>query len=414
MDNSSDSEFFEIYEAEASSRYEIIRKIYESSKGYCDIFLARRFGKFYIIKTLQERFKDSDFHKGLLNKEFIISINLDHPNICKTVEINVVENMGLSIVMEYIDGKNLSEYIKEKNLSPELLEKFINEVSGAMEYFHRKQIIHRDLKPDNILITNNGKNFKVIDFGLSDCDDFEMYSGPAGTLFYASPEQIEGKTLDQRSDIYSFGIIIEEICSKIKMPKYFLKLANNCTKSDISKRISDSSKIKYYLNRFRKRERAKKRLLILLLPIIILGVILIPSQNTPVSKKIIKSDFIQKDSSSSTIIPPATISPNSTKQTGIPNQIKKSADDAYYESYKIIEYQIDKIRKTIIENISAGRFSHSQFKSDSLALSIDLKNIIKKEFRGNEDSWQMQSCLEWVDISLKKISEEKENGVSHH
>ena len=114
-----------------------------------------------------------------------------------------------------------------------------------MEYFHSKQIIHRDLKPDNILITNNGNNVKIIDFGLSDADDYVILKQAAGTRKYAAPEQlIPNNTIDCRADIYSLGIIL-----KNNFPKSYHKIAEKCAQQDKEKRFSSVNDIRNFIKK---------------------------------------------------------------------------------------------------------------------------------------------------------------------
>lgn len=114
-----------------------------------------------------------------------------------------------------------------------------------MEYFHSKQIIHRDLKPDNILITNNSNNVKIIDFGLSDADDYIILKQAAGTRKYAAPEQmIPNNTLDCRADIYSLGIILRN-----NFPKSYQKIADKCAQHDKEKRFATVGEIRKYIKR---------------------------------------------------------------------------------------------------------------------------------------------------------------------
>jgi len=82
---------------------------------------------------------------------------------------------------------------------------------SAIGYVHSKQIVHRDLKPSNIIITHNGENFKIIDFGLADTDAHCICKQPAGTVRFMSPEQMSSSVADVRNDIYSIGVILEEL-----------------------------------------------------------------------------------------------------------------------------------------------------------------------------------------------------------
>ena len=127
----------------------------------------------------------------------------------------------------------------------DVYEKIFNELLDAMDYFHSKQIIHRDLKPSNILITNNGNNVKIIDFGLSDTDDYVILKQAAGTRKYAAPEQLSpNNIIDCRADIYSLGIIL-----KNNFPKSYQKIADKCAQQDREKRFSSADEIRNYIKK---------------------------------------------------------------------------------------------------------------------------------------------------------------------
>ena len=208
--------------SEMISSFHSIKEI--ETKGYSCLYTATQFGKKVILKGLKPEFKKERFYQDLLKKEFEISYSLDHPNIVKIIDFQNILNIGDCIVMEYVEGMTLREFVEsqrdnkttsqrvgeaQNRRDKRVYEKIFNELLDAMEYFHSKQIIHRDLKPDNILITNNGNNVKIIDFGLSDADDYVILKQAAGTRKYAAPEQlIPNNTIDCRADIYSLGIIL--------------------------------------------------------------------------------------------------------------------------------------------------------------------------------------------------------------
>lgn len=193
----------------------------ESDKGYCRLYKAKRLGKWHILKTLKEEYANNILYQGLLQKEFQIAYPLSHPNIIQTIGIEDVADLGLCIIMEYVDGNSLRKYLAEGKTDKQSIIKIITHLCSALSYIHGRQIIHRDLKPENILITRNGINVKLIDFGLSDTDSYAVLKQPAGTLGYASPEQQSNRAaLDNRADIFSLGVIIEEIQEQtgIKLP----------------------------------------------------------------------------------------------------------------------------------------------------------------------------------------------------
>jgi len=210
-----------------------------SNKGYNRIFKAQRNGKWYILKGLRTDVADRSKYQDLLAKEFDLMSQFDHPNIVRTLFFENDAVVGKSILMEYIDGVSLVEFQKSQHSAKEY-EKIVNQILDALSYVHTKQIIHRDLKPDNILITNNGNNVKIIDFGLSDSDNYTTLKQPAGSLSYIAPEQLAGNVpLDCRADIYSFGKILE----MLPLPRFYKRIARKCCNADKTKRFHNASDI---------------------------------------------------------------------------------------------------------------------------------------------------------------------------
>ena len=244
--------------SEMISSFHSIKEV--ETKGYSCLYTATKFGKKVILKGLKPEFKKERFYQDLLKKEFEISYFLDHPNIVKIIDFQNILNIGDCIVMEYVEGVTLREFVEsqrdnkttsqrvgeaQNRRDKRVYEKIFNELLDAMEYFHSKQIIQRDLKPDNILITNNGNNVKIIDFGLSDADDYVILKQAAGTRKYAAPEQlIPNNTIDCRADIYSLGIIL-----KNNFPKSYHKIAEKCAQQDKEKRFSSVGDIRNFIKR---------------------------------------------------------------------------------------------------------------------------------------------------------------------
>lgn len=146
------------------SKFSNLSQCYVSISGHTRIFTATRYGKRYMLKCLKNDFLYTPIYRQALTKEFEIGLLLEHPNICHTIGMEEVENLGTTIVMEYIDGDTLQYLIDQQLLTAEMAHKIAHELMDALEYMHNKQMIHRDLKPANIMVTHNGKNVKLIDF----------------------------------------------------------------------------------------------------------------------------------------------------------------------------------------------------------------------------------------------------------
>lgn len=192
-----------------SHTFSDIRECYVSRSGHARIYSARRFGKRYMLKCLKPDFFMTPAYRLVLNKEFEIGIQLDHPNICHTISMEVVPDLGPAIIMEYIDGMTLEAFMEEGKLTKDLARKFVAQLTDALGYMHSKQILHRDLKPSNVMVTHQGHNIRLIDFSLSDSDSFNIFKSPGGTSGYIAPELMQANARsDIRCDIYSLGVLM--------------------------------------------------------------------------------------------------------------------------------------------------------------------------------------------------------------
>ncbi len=188
----------------------------EQAGGFNVIVKAKRAGRWWVLKGLKQEFRGSENHIQLLRKEYEILSRIQHPGVVVAVGMEEVEGWGPCIVMEWVDGVTLKEWLRgagegnpERGLAERLRVAF--QIMDALEYVHNRQVAHRDLKPSNIMVTRNGANIKLIDFGLSDTDDYAVYKQPAGTVGYMSPEQAVLRVCDIRNDIYSLGCILEKM-----------------------------------------------------------------------------------------------------------------------------------------------------------------------------------------------------------
>ena len=208
-----------------------------SAEGYNALYVATRFGRKYVLKALAEPYRESTPHIELLRKEFTIGVGVDHPNIVRQLDFGHMDSIGWYIQMEYIDGITLDQFL-ETNPPAATRRRIIEQLLDALSCLHERQIIHRDIKPSNILITRNGSAVKLIDFGVSDTDDYVTFKQPAGSMAYIAPEQLAGKTIDNRADIYAVGKIIG-----ILFPHRYRYIARKCTRVNPADRYSSCAQV---------------------------------------------------------------------------------------------------------------------------------------------------------------------------
>lgn len=208
-----------------------------SSEGHNTLYVATRFGRKYVLKALAEPYRESTPHIELLRKEFAIGVAVDHPNIVRLLDFGHMESIGWYIRMEYIDGITLNQFLETKP-SAAIRRRIIEQLLDALSCLHERQIIHRDIKPSNILITRNGNTVKLIDFGVSDTDDYVTFKQPAGSMTFIAPEQLAGQPIDNRADIYAVGKIIT-----LLFPHFYRYIARKCTRVNPADRYSSCAQV---------------------------------------------------------------------------------------------------------------------------------------------------------------------------
>lgn len=197
-----------------AGRYELIEKIGEGGMAVVYKGKDRLLNRYVAIKILRPEYtKDEQFIESF-RRESQAAAGLSHPNIVGVYDVGQEGNIHF-IVMELIDGKTLSEVIKEKGkLEYKEAINITLQVASALSLAHKNQIIHRDIKPHNILITSTGVA-KLADFGIAKAVSAATIAGGnnkiMGSVHYFSPEQARGAYVDERSDIYSLGIVLFEM-----------------------------------------------------------------------------------------------------------------------------------------------------------------------------------------------------------
>lgn len=231
------------------------------SKGHCRLIKAQRYGIWNVLKGLKPEYIANQQFVQMLTKEYTLMVGLNHPNIVRTYGHENVPKLGECIIMEYVDGRTLADFVRE---NPTIAQRrqVAEELLDALAYCHKKQIVHQDLKPSNILITHDGDHVKIIDFGLSDSHEWAILKEPAFTKAYAAPEQLAGEEVDNRTDIYAFGIILRQM-----FPKRYGSVIRKCLQPRREKRYSSAESI---LNDIRLADNRRKRIPVVAIALAIL------------------------------------------------------------------------------------------------------------------------------------------------
>lgn len=194
------------------NRYELLEKV--GVGGMAVVYKAtdRLLNRHVAVKLLRSEFQGNEEFIRRFNIESQAAASLSHPNIVSIYDVGQSEDRHY-IVMEFIEGKTLKQYIAEKKGTINWKEAcdIAMQICSALEHAHSKHIIHRDIKPQNIMI-NTENVIKVTDFGIARAASGGTLTMEAmGSAHYLSPEQARGGYTDQRSDIYSFGVLMYEL-----------------------------------------------------------------------------------------------------------------------------------------------------------------------------------------------------------
>ncbi len=254
-------------------RYKVVEEI--GSGGMGKIFKAfdNELGIHVAIKMIRPEILSKPDTLARFRKEILIAREITHENVVRIYDFGEVDGVKF-ISMQYIDGENLADLIRTSGtLSSETAISIAKQICRGIDAAHKKDIIHRDLKPQNIMIDKNGKVY-ITDFGLAKSlqETGLSTSGVVmGTPQYLSPEQAKGDNVDQRSDIYTLGIIMYEMITGQELfvsetvigflqkhisqkptnpseinesiPPFFEKIILKCLEKEKSKRYQDAEKL---------------------------------------------------------------------------------------------------------------------------------------------------------------------------
>src|SRR6202022_541875 len=208
--------------------YEILSGI--GAGGMGEVYRARdtRLNRIVAIKVLPPHLADRSDLRERFEREARTIASLNHPHICTLHDIGQQDGIDF-LVMEYLEGETLAQRLLKGSLPLEQVLQYAIEIADALDKAHRKGVTHRDLKPGNIMLTKSGT--KLLDFGLAKLkqvvapanvqlselptanDPLTAHGAIVETLQYMAPEQLEGKEVDGRTDIFAFGAVVYEMAT---------------------------------------------------------------------------------------------------------------------------------------------------------------------------------------------------------
>ena len=202
------------------SHYVVLEELGAGGMGVVYKAKDARLHRFVALKFVASRLADDPRALERLRREACAASALNHPNICTVYDFG--EHQGHPfLVMEYLEGRPLSLFLRGKPLETNEILRLGIQIAEGLEAAHSKGVIHRDIKPSNVFVTTTGQ-VKILDFGLAkslpepDVTLSKAFTEPQtvlGTLLYMAPEQVLGKQVDHRADLWSFGVLLYEMAT---------------------------------------------------------------------------------------------------------------------------------------------------------------------------------------------------------
>lgn len=211
-----------------SDKWTDIEHLPEWDEEYYDVYTAKKFGKWVMLKTLKPQYKQSEDMCAMIEKEFDVRYNLCHPNIIMVNDFEDVPTLGRCIITDDVYGDSLRKLIRDGKVTDRHIAKMRYELVDALEYIQANHLAHHPLSAENIIFTENIGNLKLIDVG------FEQRKALTPT--------------DTASDIYNFGLVMQEAMSSAAIEDAALRrVVDRCLDPDPSRRFRDVQHLKLAL-----------------------------------------------------------------------------------------------------------------------------------------------------------------------
>lgn len=224
---------------------------------FYDIYTARKFGKWVMIKTLKPEYRDNPQYRAMIEKEFDVRYNLAHPNIVMINDFEDIPGIGLSIVCDDVYGDTLRKLLNEGKVTAHHLRQLRHQLVNALDYIEQNHIAHPQLRPENIIFTENVGNLKLIDVG-----------------FEQRPSLSQQSIAD---DIYNYGRVLGEVLDALGDNDPTLRrVVRKCTDTNPARRFRDLTQLHLALE-----GRNAKPLYMLVAAFIVMMVLLVLWLNSP-------------------------------------------------------------------------------------------------------------------------------------
>jgi serine/threonine protein kinase len=238
-------------------RWTEIEHLPEWDEEFYDVYTAKKFGKWVMLKTLKPELRDKPEYQQMIEKEFDVRYNLAHPNIVMINDFEDVPTIGRCIITDDVYGDSLRKLLDEGRVTEENIDKLRNQLVSALEYIQTNHIVHHPLRAERIIFTENIGNLKLIDVG------FDQKSA-------LSPDATD-------EDIYNYGCIIKEVLDRTGINDSTLRtVAEHCTHHDKRRRYRDIQELKLALA-----NRHSNRLYIITIAFLALMVIILAWLSSP-------------------------------------------------------------------------------------------------------------------------------------
>ena len=200
-------------------RYRVLERLGEG--GMAIVYLAEQINveRKVALKVLHGRYSEDEEFVKRFRQEAKLAASLNHSSVIRIYDFDQAADGMLFIAMEYLKGRNLKEFIQARVVDVEKAVGFGIQIAEGLATAHRAGVIHRDVKPENIMVLSGDQDIKLMDFGIARLRESEGATRLTragmimGTPLYMAPEQIEGREVTERTDIYAFGIVLYEMLS---------------------------------------------------------------------------------------------------------------------------------------------------------------------------------------------------------